>query len=368
MTLHRTTVTKRLFALLASTSLIMAMGACSSDNETQSHEADSTGTTTTVDAGNVVIFTPSDGITISQQTPLSKWEKLVPEIVSSLKDNAVKGSNITVKTASSLDKQSQSVQDYVVNHVNSTSDDAGSSDKTTLVVAPVADTTESDRQYGDYASHDITWDGNSSDEDAQDYAQSAKRLVSALQLAQNEGMKVALVSNTLQGFTPDVYAPMTTAEQVGQLQAKQLVSKLELDKTSSDNPKHIEVLLPYDAADESGNTVDATFAQDVFKGIWSVLGPYFKDGKAVSPSGTLTSSSTESDWVSVAFDAAKSERSNPRSPNVLAWTRTHRVIPASTVSSPAMIMWPVMFPKSSMILDTPVRRPTSTHPSPFPAS
>ena len=113
MTLHRTTVTKRLFALLASTSLIMVMGACSSDNETQSHETGSTGTTTTVDAGNVAIFTPSDGITISQQTPLSKWEKLVPEIVSSLKDNDVKGSNITVKTASSLDKQSQSVQDYV---------------------------------------------------------------------------------------------------------------------------------------------------------------------------------------------------------------------------------------------------------------
>lgn len=109
--------------------------------------------------------------------------KLVPEIVSSLKDNNVKGSNITVKTASSLDKQSQSVQDYVVDHVNSTGDDADSSDKTTLVVAPVADTTESDRQYGDYASHAITWNGNSSDEDAQDYAQSAERLVSALQLA-----------------------------------------------------------------------------------------------------------------------------------------------------------------------------------------
>ena len=303
MTLHRTTVTKRLFALLASTSLIMTMGACSSANETQSHETDSPSTATATDAGNVVIFTPSDGITISQQTPLSKWEKLVPEIVSSLKDNDVKGANITVKAAPSLDKQSQSVQDYVVNHVNSTSDDAGSSDKTTLVVAPVADTTESDRQYGDYVSHAITWNGSSSDEDAQDYAQSAERLVSALQLAQNEGMKVVLVSNTLQGFTPDVYVPMTTAEQIGQLQAKQLVSKLELDKTSADNPKHIEVLLPYDAADESGSTADATFAQGVFKGIWSVLGPYFKDGKAVSPSGTLTSSSTESDWVSVAFDA-----------------------------------------------------------------
>ena len=90
MTLHRTTVTKRLFALLASTSLIMTMGACSSANETQSHETDSPSTATATDAGNVVIFTPSDGITISQQTPLSKWEKLVPEIVSSLKDNDVK--------------------------------------------------------------------------------------------------------------------------------------------------------------------------------------------------------------------------------------------------------------------------------------
>ena len=138
MTLHRTTVTKRLFALLASTSLIMTMGACSSANETQSHETDSPSTAAATDAGNVVIFTPSDGITISQQTPLSKWEKLVPEIVSSLKDNDVKGTNITVKAAPSLDKQSQSVQDYVVNHVNSTSDDADSSDKTTLVVAPVA--------------------------------------------------------------------------------------------------------------------------------------------------------------------------------------------------------------------------------------
>lgn len=57
MTLHRTTVTKRLFALLASTSLIMTMGACSSANETQSHETDSPSTATATDAGNVVIFT-----------------------------------------------------------------------------------------------------------------------------------------------------------------------------------------------------------------------------------------------------------------------------------------------------------------------
>lgn len=152
MTLHRTTVTKRLFALLASTSLIMTMGACSSANETQSHETDSPSPTTATDAGNVVIFTPSDGITISQQTPLSKWEKLVPEIVSSLKDNESKAP--THRQSGAKSRQAKpSVQDYVVNHVNSTSDDADSSDKTTLVVAPGGRHHRTDRQYGDYASH-----------------------------------------------------------------------------------------------------------------------------------------------------------------------------------------------------------------------
>lgn len=138
---------------------------------------------------------PSDGITISQQTPLSKWEKLVPEIVSSLKSKGVSGGNITVKTASSLDKQSQNVQDYVVNHVTG----SAKKTKTTLVVAPVANTTESDRQYGDYVSRAITWNEDSSDEDEQDYAQSAERMVAALRLAQDEGMKVVLISNSLQG-------------------------------------------------------------------------------------------------------------------------------------------------------------------------
>lgn len=40
---------------------------------------------------------------------------------------------------------------------------------------------------------------DSSDEDEQDYAQSAERMVAALRLAQDEGMKVVLISNSLQG-------------------------------------------------------------------------------------------------------------------------------------------------------------------------
>ena len=307
MTLHRTTTTKRLLALLASACMVAVMGSCSSNDGAQSQDKAATQSSTVNPAGSVAIFTPADGITISQQTPLSKWEKIVPEIVSSLKQEGVKSGDITVKTSSNLAKQSQGVQDYVVDHING-SEHSSSKGGTTLVVAPVADLSESDRQYGDYAGHDITWDSDASDEDAKDYAQSAQRLVSALRLAQNEDMRVVLVSNTLQGYVPDVYVPMATAEQIGKLQARELVSKLELDKTSSNAPKQIEVLLPYDETDEHGDEEDTYFAQHVFKGIWQILGPYFKDGKAVSPSGTLTASTDESDWRSVAFESAKAEQ------------------------------------------------------------
>lgn len=301
MTLHSTPTMKRLVALLASVSMVTVMGACSSDGKTQQSSQSSQQSSVTTDNGNVVIFTPSDGITISQQTPLNKWEKLVPEIVSSLKQSGIKSDDIRVRTAPSLDKQSQDVQDYVVDHINDTNHEA-THGKTTLVIAPVADVSEPDKQYGDYVEHHITWDSDAADGTSQNYAQSAQRLVSALQLAQNEGMKTVLVSNTLQGYSPDVYVPMTSAEQVGKLQAQELVSKLELDKASSITPKRIEILLPYD-----GDDVDTSFAQNVFKGAWKVLGPYFKDGRAISPSGTLTASTTEDDWESVAFEASKDE-------------------------------------------------------------
>ena len=325
MILHRTIPAKRLLALLASVCMATAMGACSPNGDSQSQQQPSSQSSATADAGNVAIFAPTDSITISQQTPLSKWEKLVPEIVSSLKRTGVKSGDITVKTASNLDKQSQSVQDYVVNHINGT-EHSSTKAKTTLVVAPVAEMPESDRQYGDYARHDITWNSDASDEDEQDYAQSAQRLVSALQLAQNEGMKVVLISNTLQGYAPDMYVPMTTAEQIGELQAKELVNKLELDKASSDAPKQIEVLLPYDAADGHDAKTDTSFAQNMFKGIWKVLEPYFKDGKAASPSETLTASTTKDDW----------RRTSPTS-----WTNSATQVPQpiSTLPSQFPASW-----------------------------
>ena len=84
-----------------------------------------------------------------------------------------------------------------------------------------------------------------------------------------------------------------------------MVSKLKLDKASKDNPKYIEVLLPYTAVDEKGNANDSTFAQEAFRGIWQVLGSYYQKGVVESPSGTLDGKSTENDWQAVAYDAAK---------------------------------------------------------------
>ena len=100
MILHRTIPAKRLLALLASVCMATAMGACSPNGDSQSQQQPSSQSSATADAGNVAIFAPTDSITISQQTPLSKWEKLVPEIVSSLKRTGVKSGDITVKTAS----------------------------------------------------------------------------------------------------------------------------------------------------------------------------------------------------------------------------------------------------------------------------
>ena len=62
---------------------------------------------------------------------------------------------------------------------------------------------------------------------------------------------------TLKDFTPDAFVELSTAERIGQIQASKLADKLQLDTISKDNPKAVEILLPYtcllytsDAADE----------------------------------------------------------------------------------------------------------------------
>lgn len=297
--------------------------------------------------GKVAIFTPSDGITFSQHTPLNKWAQLVTAMTESLSRQGFDSSNITAKTETTLDAQSQAIQDYVVTTVASSSNSPSKSASTsttgvssssskasvqvasqgsrekptalgknslTLIVAPVPENDDASRQYGDYVSHPITWNDDTSspyylDADVVAQRTSGERLASALQLAQDSGIHVIVLANPIQGFVPDAFVQIATAENIGEIQAEKLVSKLDLETVSAKNPKSIEVLLPFNGNENNQEnrtqTEAATFAQETFSGVWKVLGPYFKSGKLVSPSDTLSANTTDKNWKEVSFSATK---------------------------------------------------------------
>ena len=177
------------------------------------------------------MFTPADGITISQRTPLNKWAKLVPQITSDLKKQGVEKQNIDTVVSSDLDEQSQQLQDWVVKHVTNLKDGSSAAKHSTLIVAPAPQTNVSSRQYGDYVTQPIVKDAQDSERH-----EAESRMRSALQLARKSGMHIVLVSNTIDGFTPDAFVQCSTPEQIGELQANMLVSKLDLDKVSKGNP------------------------------------------------------------------------------------------------------------------------------------
>ena len=303
-----------LLALLACLVIVASTGACGPalGKGEQSPSAPQSLATPTAAAevpGTVAIFTPSDGITLSQHTPINKWAALIPELKAALSKEHLSSKRIDAYTSGNLEDQSKELQDYVVNRLSERK--AGkSSEPTTLVVAPMTSPDSITRQYGDYISKSL-------DVDAKDKASS--RLVSSLRLAAGAGMHVVLMANQVPGIQPDLFVQLSDARAIGQMQAEKLASKLELDKASKDNPCRIEILLPNRPADassadkgagasraEQGQQEDQnSFPAQAFAGIWQVLGPYFKDGRADSPSGRLQADSTERDWQAVAFDPGK---------------------------------------------------------------
>ena len=272
-------------------------------------QSQATSTSTAEVPGRVAIFTPSDGITLSQHTPINKWAALVPELKSALTKEHLSSKRIDAYTSGNLEDQSKELQDYVVNRLSERKTEK-TSEPTTLVVAPMTSPDSITRQYGDYISKSL-------DVDAKDKASS--RLVSSLRLAAGAGMHVVLMANQVPGIQPNLFVQLSDARAIGQMQAEKLASKLELDKASKDNPCRIEILLPNRPADassadkgaeasraEQGQQEDQnSFPAQAFAGIWQVLGPYFKDGRADSPSGRLQADSTERDWQAVAFDPGK---------------------------------------------------------------
>ncbi|WEV68330.1 hypothetical protein OZX72_05010 [Bifidobacterium sp. ESL0769] len=337
----------RFLAFATALVLSMASAACGNgqqDAGTTSIDTDKVSVSSAAAKSNVIIFTPSDGISISSHTPLNKWAKFAPAITKSLTNAGFQSKNIKVKADGTLTKQSDDVQDYVVNQLSTASDDTNR--HTTLIVAPATSGNKGNEQYGDYvtnpadaATYDTekpastgnstdangnadspsssssssssdkstqTQDGNDKDKaNANDEATAAKRLAKTLKLAKKAGAHTIILANPLAGFTPDIFVSMSTPRQIGALQAQQLVSKLALEKTTKMHPKAVEVMIPVGEDDDSTTDTSEAFAKEAFAGIWDVLQPYFKDGRAISPSKRLTATTTDNDWESVAFKASK---------------------------------------------------------------
>ena len=278
--MRRRQVFVRLAAAAAVLSLAVPLSGCTARQEEpepsdpQAHET-----------GTVAIFTPTDGLTISQHTPLNKWQALTPDLEQALQEQGFSREDIHVHTSDGLARQSRDIQDYVVEALTPNEDDP-QPDEITLVVAPAVEAGDATRQYGDYVTEHIDWnaediesqDGKISEDD-REAEQDAQRLVTALDLAKEAGMRVVLMASTITGFTPDAYVQMSDAERIGAIQAQNIVDKLKLDTTSVENPKYVEVMLPRNTASED-------------------------PGRALSPSGLLTAETTADDWRSVAFDAS----------------------------------------------------------------
>ncbi|MBW3089102.1 hypothetical protein KIH77_10300 [Bifidobacterium sp. 82T24] len=304
-----------LVGALTGLAMLFSLAACGETNDASPNPsgASVSGTTTTpADMGSALVSLPDDGITLSQSTPLNKWTRLNDDITDSLVGLGFDKDDVESVKSKTLDDQADAIEDYVAEHgspaaqgkasgTSSPSSKATNASKDprkrTVVIAPVADPDDITRQYGDYVSQTVkTSDGKQT--------AGTKHLVSALNAAKKSGMSVILVANTVEGFTSDTYVGMSTAREIAHTQATLVANKLALAQTTAKNPKSIEIMLPASDDDETN--------KEVFAGIWQVLGPYFRSGVAVSPSGLLDSSSDENSWSKVVFkasdqNAAKSE-------------------------------------------------------------
>lgn len=266
----RVSTWKRIIVVLtALVSTLFVVSACGTTSKTSSSPKNVQQTY----RGNVVIFTPSDGLALTRHKPLSTWDHLVPEIVKDLKNKGFNDDSITTKTSSSLSQQSQDVQDYVVNlltslhlenHNNKNKQNTGNSNekikkklsKTTIVIAPWTNK-NGNNNYGDYATlptsnktedtknkQGLLAGKNDSEDTDKNILLSQKRLASSLRLAQKSGMHVVMLSRSIPGFKPDVLFHLSDASSIGETQAETLVQKLALDRATRENPRYIEVLLP----------------------------------------------------------------------------------------------------------------------------
>ena len=85
----------KLIAAAMATGLLLTTAGCASTDDTNTPD----GGTVTQSTGAVAIFTPSDGITLSQHTPLNKWQALTPDLEHALQEQGFSREDIHVHTS-----------------------------------------------------------------------------------------------------------------------------------------------------------------------------------------------------------------------------------------------------------------------------
>lgn len=138
---------------------------------------------------------------------------------------------------------------------------------------------------------------SSSSTDSAD-ANAVYSLAHMLGAAQEAGVTVINLGSPIEGFTANVQGELSSPWLIGRLQALGIVNKLHLASTVENQPQAVEVLIPYN---------DESFAQQAFEGVWEILGPFFRSGRAYSPSGRLGATSTADSWKSVAYAATSDD-------------------------------------------------------------
>lgn len=300
---------RRLLAAAVCLCMALPLGACGSRSDPAPTNTITVAGETRF-TGSVAMFLPNDVFTVSQDVPLNSWHDFADATTDSLEDRGFEADHVRTYADADLERQSHRVQDYVVDALDGSTDSAGAdpdAQSMTLIVAPAAPMTDTVKRYGDYATQSLA-QGADAEKNTTDAPldESLSRMSRALGLAKKAGMHVVVLATPLPGFTPDAFVSLCSAREIGRLQARQLVSKLQLDSVSRYNPKYIEILLPY-TEDSDHLELDAAFAREAFSGVWEVIGPYFRSGVVLSPSMKTTASTTAQDWRDVTIEAADTD-------------------------------------------------------------
>ncbi|WP_133124930.1 substrate-binding domain-containing protein [Bifidobacterium margollesii] len=307
-----------IFSAATCVAMLLSLSACGQDGDSPTPKPTGTSSSTPLsEPGTASVFLPSDGITLSQNTPLNKWTKLEKAIVDALVDQGLDNNDVSTVSSKSLDDQADAITKHLEerterNARRQSDNGKGSTGNTpheTMIIAPVSSPDDVTRQYGDYVSQTLSREttgnespstspaspsANAANDDASQN-NGVTRLVSALEQARKDGVSVILVANGIEGYKPDAFVRLSTLSSIARTQATLLASKLDLSQTTSENPKHVEIMLP--ANDDDAMT------KEVFASIWEVLGPYYRSGVVVSPSGLLDSHSDANSWNRVTFKA-----------------------------------------------------------------